>query len=562
MTQETALTILKTGANVFLTGEPGSGKTYTINRYVEYLEACGIEVAITASTGIAATHIGGLTIHSWSGVGIKKELSAYDIDHITTNERLSRRIRKTSVLIIDEVSMLDARLLTSVDRVCRAVKQRDEPFGGMQVVLVGDFFQLPPIAREGERAEFAFHAPVWSAAKFITCYLSEQHRQEDADFLSVLSALRSGDITEVHTEHLNGRCGVACDENDTVTKLFSHNVNVDRINEGELSKLSVKAHTFTMEGGGARPLVEALKRGCLSPETLSLKEGARVMFTKNNFAEGFVNGTLGEVVGFDREDGYPIVETREGERIVAEPMDWQVEEGGKVRASITQVPLRLAWAITIHKSQGMSLDAALMDLSDVFEYGQGYVALSRVRRLSGLFLIGYNARALAVHSDITERDSIFRADSASAEGAFEAMDPRELEGMQKRFVQAHGGTWVVPGTEKSKVEQQRRVKRMSTYEATRELVVAGKSIADIASERGLTTSTVFTHIEKLRAEGALGSEHVAKMVPQDEKTKEAIVVIHTAFGEVGVEYLKSAFEHLGGRYDYDTIRLARMLYGE
>ena len=136
MTQETALSILKTGANVFLTGEPGSGKTYVINQYIAWLEAAGLRVAVTASTGIAATHIGGLTIHSWSGVGTRDSLNAYELDQIATKEKLVKRIKKTNVLIIDEISMLDGKLLDMVDIICRTIRQSTEAFGGMQVVCV------------------------------------------------------------------------------------------------------------------------------------------------------------------------------------------------------------------------------------------------------------------------------------------------------------------------------------------------------------------------------------------------------------------------------------------
>src|SRR3989338_8177948 len=214
MTQATALDILKTGVNVFLTGEPGSGKTYTINRYVEYLRSHDIEPAITASTGIAATHIGGMTIHSWSGIGIHKTLSKQDVEKISHNKKLARRTTRTNVLIIDEISMLDSETLSAVDTACQALRNNTRPFGGMQIFFVGAFSQLPPISRNGEPIpEFAFMSVVWKNATPIVCYLSEQHRQEDNDFLLFLSALRNNSITEPMRTLLSSRC-LALDEKE------------------------------------------------------------------------------------------------------------------------------------------------------------------------------------------------------------------------------------------------------------------------------------------------------------------------------------------------------------
>src|SRR3984957_17353698 len=154
MTQDEAFAILKTGLNVFLTGEPGSGKTYTINRYVQWLRERGIEPAVTASTGIAATHINGMTIHSWSGIGIKSNVSDYDVELIQSREKTAMRIVQAKVLIIDEISMLEAQTLESVDRVLRTLRHKpmlpEEPFGGLQIIFVGDFFQLPPISKKEE----------------------------------------------------------------------------------------------------------------------------------------------------------------------------------------------------------------------------------------------------------------------------------------------------------------------------------------------------------------------------------------------------------------------------
>ena len=455
MTQDEALTILKTGANVFLTGEPGAGKTFTINTYVAYLREREIEPAITASTGIAATHIGGMTIHSWSGIGIKEMLTPYDLDKIAASEYLHRRIQKTKVLIIDEISMLRADTLDMVDMVCREIKQNGEPFGGIQVVLVGDFFQLPPIQKrqveqkqmgllEEKVNHFAYESNAWARLRPVICYITEQHRQDDAIFLALLKALRSDSIEEVHLEQIKSRFMDHEDfpeEIKNITKLFSHNQDVDRFNDQELFKIKEEDRKFTMDSEGSLSLVTALKKGCLSPETLILKKDAVVMCTKNNQKEHFVNGTLGTVIDFEEYSGNPIIKTRSGRNIIIEPMDWSVEENGKIKASITQIPLRLAWAITVHKSQGMSMDAAVMDLSSVFEYGQGYVALSRVKRLDGLYLLGMNEHALKVHPEVLEQDHIFHEQSEQANKTFGALPEKEIQKMHKNLVTALGGKW-------------------------------------------------------------------------------------------------------------------------
>lgn len=451
MTQEQALAILKTGTNVFLTGEPGSGKTHTINEYVAYLRGRGIEPTITASTGIAATHIGGMTIHSWTGIGIRNELTVSDLNKISTNKYVTKRIRAAHVLIIDEVSMLTPELLAMVETVCRKIRQLSTPFGGLQVVLVGDFFQLPPVSRGSTKIynqdelftapalRFAYESPVWERAQLAVCYLTEQHRQDDPVFLELLTAIRKNNFKAEHLSHLETRRIKIDATPQNITKLYSHNADVDRVNEATLAKIIGKPAIFTSTAYGSDNLVEALKRGCLSPEKLSLKLKAVVMFTKNNPIAGFVNGTVGVVHEFDKNFGFPIVKLLDGRKILTTPMDWTIEENGEIRASITQVPLRLAWAITVHKSQGMSLDEAVMDLREVFEYGQGYVALSRVRRLSGLFLLGWNERTFQVHPDVLIKDTEFHEASQNSEKVLSAISSEDLLIRHRKFVEASGG---------------------------------------------------------------------------------------------------------------------------
>lgn len=434
MTQSQAFLILKAGVNVFLTGEPGSGKTYMVNQYIAYLRKQKIETAITASTGIAATHIGGITIHSWSGIGIKTKLDKRDLDKIASSKYITNRVRRAKVLIIDEISMLSSNTLSLVDTVCCKIRQSSKPFGGLQMIFVGDFFQLPPIVKKevGNGAQtslikeslvyFAYDSSAWTLANPVVCYLTEQYRQDDQNFLSILLAIRNNTFNDNHLRHIESRKIEYRVVPSDAPKLFSHNIDVDSVNGEMLAKISGETRKFNMSSQGAKALVAGLKKGCLSPETLELKINAVVMFTKNNLKEGFVNGTLGIVEKFNKTSDYPIVKTRSGRRIEVRQMDWTVEENGKIRGKITQLPLRLAWAITVHKSQGMSLDEAVVDLSQVFEFGQGYVALSRVRQFSGLHLLDWNELAFKVHPEVLAKDESFRLASSNAEILFSKSD--------------------------------------------------------------------------------------------------------------------------------------------
>jgi ATP-dependent exoDNAse (exonuclease V) alpha subunit len=561
MTQSEALAILKTGANVFLTGEPGSGKTHLINQYVSWLRSCGVEPAITASTGIAATHIGGYTVHSWSGIGIKTRLDEYDLDRIASNERIAKRVRRAKILIIDEVSMLAPETLSMVDAVCREIFQNASPFGGLQIILVGDFFQLPPVVKieaqttlmEKSRSRFAYESPAWAHANPIVCYLTEQHRQLDRNFLEILSAIRCNVFGADHLGHIEKRKI----ENHAIPKdapkLFSHNVDVDRINNEMLERVSSLPKTFAMRSDGAGALVEALIKSCLSPEALTLKIGAAVMFTKNNPKEKFVNGTLGKVHGFSKQNGYPVVKTRSGLLIEVEPMDWTIEENGKILARITQMPLRLAWAITIHKSQGMSLDEAVMDLTEVFEFGQGYVALSRVTRLSGVHLLGWNERAFQVHPNVLIKDEDFREQSDIARKAFAKISEQEFQKMHDNFIRACGGD------PKGGVSREKKygTPKLRTLDVTLALLQGGKSVAEIAKARGLAQTTILSHIFQLHAKGQIDHATVEPLI--SPALKRALPKINSAFKELGVERLTPVFQKLRGVYSYDDLRLARIL---
>jgi ATP-dependent DNA helicase PIF1 len=413
LTQKEALEILKMGHNVYLTGAAGSGKTYLLNQYISYLHTHNIPVGITASTGIAATHMGGTTIHSWSGIGIKDSLDEKDVRDLLVRQYLRTRFGKTKVLIIDEISMLHAHQLDMVDGILRMFKGNDLPFGGLQIIMCGDFFQLPPVTRNRENPAYVTESAIWQQMDLEVCYLDEQFRQDDRAFLRILNDIRGSEVNEMTAEYLAERLQQDVKGYAKPTKLFTHNADVDAINAVQLDTLEGEVHAYAMQWRGNFNVVEVLKKSCLAPDELILKKGAQVMFVKNNYEAGYVNGTLGEVIGFSEStdengEGLPIVRTFDGNEITVSSVEWEVKEDNKSLAGIMQIPLRLAWAITVHKSQGMSLDAAEIDLSRSFTPGMGYVALSRVRSLSGLKLMGMNQMALKVNPAVSEMDREFR----------------------------------------------------------------------------------------------------------------------------------------------------------
>ncbi|MCX6809305.1 MAG: helix-turn-helix domain-containing protein [Candidatus Berkelbacteria bacterium] len=564
MNQTQALKILKTGANVFLTGEPGSGKTYAINQYVAYLHSHGIEPAITASTGIAATHIGGMTIHSWSGIGIKSKLSKTDLNKIATNDYVKKRVGKAKILIIDEISMLPPQTLQMVDAICKEVKKSPEPFGGIQVVLVGDFFQLPPVVRKSFNEEsqenlfeetpvrFAYDAPVFKQAEFVTSYITEQHRQDDKELVSVLSKIRSNSFDELSLGHIKKRKIDSLKVPGYAPKLYSHNVDVDIVNDRMLAKIPGNERLFKMAAKGHEGLINVMKKGCLSPENLYLKTGASVMFTKNNTKEGFVNGTLGIVEGFSKETKLPIVKIRNGRKIKVSPADWTVEEDGKVRGKLTQIPLRLAWAITVHKSQGISLDEAVIDLSKVFEFGQGYVAISRVRRLSGIYILGFNDMAFRVDPEVLQKDKEFFAQSTDAQTVYSRFSENEFEKMRKDFIVFCDGE-----LDTSSVVSKDHEKKPATYDETLKLWKEGKDIAQIAKIRNLSEGTILGHVANLIEKGKIDRADLVRVVPPN--LSRDLSKIHAAFKNLGTDKLSPVFNHFQGRYSYDELKLARMM---
>lgn len=498
MLQSKALAIMKSGRNVFLTGSAGAGKTFVLNRYIQYLKEHKIPVAVTASTGIAATHMNGQTIHSWAGIGIRDQITMRQLTNLKFKKFFVKKMNTVQVLVIDEISMLHRNQLDMVNKVLKFFKGNQLAFGGIQVIFSGDFFQLPPIGNDEEssREKFAFMSDAWLETEPVICYLTEQYRQSKNELNLILNQIREGNVTEDSIELLQTRLEVHPEDGEMETKLFTHNADVDRINNAYLNQIGSSSKYFKATFKGNPVLMEVLKKSVLALEEIELKNGARVMFLKNNYEAGFVNGTMGTITGFS-ESGFPLVKTYDNELIEAKPEVWAIEdETGKPLASFTQVPLRLAWAITIHKSQGMTLDTAMIDLSRAFEKGQGYVAISRLRDLNGLKLRGINQIALEVDNLAIRADARFRELSQEWD---DSLDEKDIENEFNRFIKNCGGT--IDKSEiaknKEKLIQKGKIEKESTYQITKKLIKKKMSVSEMAESRGLSVGTILSHLIRI-----------------------------------------------------------------
>ncbi|XP_027538818.1 ATP-dependent DNA helicase PIF1 isoform X1 [Neopelma chrysocephalum] len=407
--QEAVLGAVRSGKSIFFTGCAGTGKSFLLKRIVGSLPP-NVTYA-TASTGVAACHIGGTTLHAFAallssplpGIGSGKAPLEQCIQ-LAERPGVRQHWLACQHLIIDEISMVDGKFFDRLEAVARVVRKRDEPFGGIQLIICGDFLQLPPVCKANEETKFCFQAKSWRKCIHINMELTEVRRQTDKAFVSLLSAIRLGRCTEEVTRQLM-QTATNRSERDGIlaTRLCTHKDDVEITNERRLQQLSGELHVF--EALDSDPmLVKLIDAQCPVGGRVELKLGAQVMLAKNlDVSQGLVNGARGVVVGFESEQkGLPKVRFLCGVTQVIRKEKWVFKGPSGVHLSRQQLPLKLAWAISIHKSQGMSLDCVEISLSRVFESGQAYVALSRARSLAGLRVLDFDPKVVRADPSVLQ----------------------------------------------------------------------------------------------------------------------------------------------------------------
>ncbi|NXA19934.1 PIF1 helicase, partial [Ibidorhyncha struthersii] len=399
--QEAVLGAVRSGKSIFFTGCAGTGKSFLLKKIVGSLPPKSTYA--TASTGVAACHIGGTTLHAFAGIGSGKAPLEQCIQ-LAERPGVRQHWLACQHLIIDEISMVDGKFFDRLEAVARAVRKRDEPFGGIQLIICGDFLQLPPVCKANEETKFCFQAKSWRKCIDINMELTEVRRQTDKTFVSLLSAVRLGRCTEEVTRLLM-QTATNRSERDGIlaTRLCTHKDDVEITNERRLQQLSGEVHAF--EALDSDPmLVKLIDAQCPVGGRVELKLGAQVMLAKNlDVSQGLVNGARGVVVGFESEEkGLPKVRFLCGVTQVIKMEKWVFKGPSGVHLSRQQLPLKLAWAISIHKSQGMSLDCVEISLSRVFENGQAYVALSRARSLAGLRVLDFDPKVVRADPSVLQ----------------------------------------------------------------------------------------------------------------------------------------------------------------
>lgn len=404
------LTLLKNGENVFLTGFAGTGKSYILNKLKEYFKK---KLTITSTTGIAAVNVKGQTLHSWAGVGLCRNTVYNTVEKIKKRPTQYRQIMNCKILAVDEISMLNIEAFEYINEVLREVRECNDPFGGIQVIFIGDFFQLPPVEKEGEIRRYCFDSPVWDKLGLKNVVLKKNYRQNEENFITALAHMRENCLEVEDIELLKTRC--VENEDSDILHIFSTNEEANRYNFAKFNMIEEPVKLFYTEDGVYRGsklvtegftesesyILEIFSKNCRAEKEIALKLGARVMLLVNmDFNKGLINGACGVIQGFNQDTISIKFDNGVVSNIPKHKFEYYYNE--RVVAERMQYPLKLAYGITIHKSQGMTLDRLVVDCARIFERGQSYVAMSRVKTLEGLYLKNFEPEKVLVDNRVAE----------------------------------------------------------------------------------------------------------------------------------------------------------------
>lgn len=556
----------KTDMSLFLTGKAGTGKTTFLREVVRYTKK---KCIVLAPTGIAAVNAGAMTIHSFFQFGLGPFVQGViePKSDFRINKSKLELIRHLQLLIIDEVSMVRADLMDHIDVELRRIRRNSKPFGGVQLLMIGDLQQLPPIAHGGEdellrqyyKTLYFFSSAALKSMKYSCIELKNVYRQTDRHFIDILNHARDCTLTSQDISDLNARYvpGFSPKPEDGYIRLMTHNRQVDYINAAEMEKLDSKPYTFVAAVTGTFP-----EESYPTADSLTLKKGAQVMFIKNDPERRFINGTLGEVKSIDK-NSIAVRLAESGTVIDVEPMEWQniryqfdeesKEISSKQIGRFKQYPLKAAWAITVHKSQGLTFDKAIIDVHAAFSPGQAYVALSRCRTLDGLVL------SSPVSASVFMRDNAVDAymnyisrpvEELAFSSCYEYFEyekkpePEEVAPVKKVKVNQEK-----PKKVNKDEPRDDTGKKLSTFECSYRLYNQGDTVEQIAEKRGLNQSTIEGHLARYVASGGID---VHEFVDADTLQKvEAYCMEHPE-----EKALKPIFEHFDAKIPYNVLRMA------
>lgn len=389
----------------------GTGKSFLLKRIISELPP-DVTTA-TASTGVAACHIGGITLHQFAGIGLGTATIERSYQ-MASRSSSATAWRKTKYLIIDEISMVDGDYFDKIEAVARHLRKNDKPFGGIQLILCGDFFQLPPVQSNDNKKKFCFQSKAWETCVHFNYELKTVHRQKDRKFVEILNSIRIGRVTDDIIQILKSTSSQKVEKSGVLaTRLCSHVKEANDINETQLYNLEGITKVYTAQDSD-ESMSHILDQQLPVPGKLTLKIGAQVMLLKNiNITNGLVNGARGVVIKFD--DDIPVVKFLTGEIYTAKNEKWTIKNASGSIIYRKQIPLKLAWAFSIHKSQGLTLDCVEMSLAKVFDAGQAYVALSRAQSLESLRVLDFSSQQVWANSSVLQFYQNFRKKIADIE---------------------------------------------------------------------------------------------------------------------------------------------------